>query len=161
MRLATVLGSAVLSMAGLQASAAYGQDVGGWLPLNAGTGLAVPPVAIERRSFGSGQPHAPGYENAVLVENNIYHAPQYLPGYPTAASIWARVIDVACRRDADAVRCTGYNWSPSLGRGEYLYFRTVLLAAATPMAAPEPPPVIRAPSVNTEPTPLPPRPYRN
>lgn len=161
MRLHAALASALLSLAaphGLQA-----QDVGGWLPLNVATAVPGPPVSIERRLFGSGQPQAPGHENATLVQNDVYHAPQYMPGYPTAASIWARVIDVPCRRDADALRCSGYNWSPALGRGEYLYFRAVLVAAAAPAAAvEEPPPRVRAPAVEVEPPPPPPpRPYRN
>lgn len=164
MRLLTALAANLLAMTGLHGVAVHAQDVGGWLPPNAPTVMSGPVVSIERRILGSGQPHAPGFENAVLVLNDIYHAPQYLPGYPTSASIWARVIDVACRREAETLRCTGYNWSPSMGRGEYLYFRPVLVAVAAPVALEEPRPVIRAPAVVRDepaPPPPPPRPYRN
>jgi hypothetical protein len=53
----------------------------------------------------------------------LYYAPQYLPGFPTAATIWPRVIDVNCvKSDAD-IKCAGYEWLPELGRGEYLLIR--------------------------------------
>ena len=119
MRLLTALASALLAAAGLHAVPACAQDVGAWMPRNAGTALAVPPVSIERKLFGSGQPHAPGYENAVLVVNDVYHAPQYLPGYPTSATIWPRVVVIQCANEL----CSGYEVTPELGRGEYLFFR--------------------------------------
>lgn len=51
-----------------------------------------------------------------------YYVPQYLPYYPTAATIWARVIEVPCEKAADGkVTCEGYNWTPNMGRAEYLF----------------------------------------
>src|SRR5690606_18854143 len=82
-------------------------------------------VAIERAPLGSGEPGQTGYENAEAVENNIYHAPQYLPGSPTSAALWARTIPVRCVRTEGEVRCEGYHWTPAMGRGEYLYFTPV------------------------------------
>jgi hypothetical protein len=88
-------------------------------------------LAVEKRVMGSGSqniggPLSPRFENAKEVGNyGVYHAPQYMPGYPTAAPIWARVVEVRCR----ARNCDGYNWSPDMGRGEYLFIRPV---AATP-----------------------------
>jgi len=72
---------------------------------------------------GSGSPGNDTVENAVEVSNGIMHAPQYLPGYPTAATIWPRVIDVPCTQTPTAVVCNGYQWAPSMGRGEYLFFK--------------------------------------
>lgn len=51
-----------------------------------------------------------------------YHVPQYMPYYPTAAVIWPRVVEVPCTRAADGkVTCEGYNWTPDMGRAEYLF----------------------------------------
>lgn len=51
-----------------------------------------------------------------------YFEPQYLPYYPTAATIWPRVIEVPCVREKDGkLTCEGYNWTPAMGRGEYLF----------------------------------------
>lgn len=86
-------------------------------------------LRIERRVFGSGLQNATGYEIANPVGNfGVYHAPQYLPGFPTAATIWPRVIDVKCSGD----KCEGYNWLPEYGRGEYLFFRPVQVVAPVP-----------------------------
>jgi len=63
------------------------------------------------------------------VENNMYHAPQYLPGSPTAASLWPRVVRVRCEKAGEGLRCEGYNWAEWMGRGEYLYFTPVIAAA--------------------------------
>jgi hypothetical protein len=92
-------------------------------------------VEIQRLFLGSGEPGRAGYENATLVVNDVFHVPQYLPGWPTARSIWARVVDVPCAALASGgLRCQGYSWTPALGRAEYLYFRPVL-AAATPVSS--------------------------
>lgn len=94
----------------------------------------APPLTVEiqRLYLGSGEPERPGYENATLVLNDVYHVPQYLPGLPTAASLWPRVIDVPCTvLPSGALRCRGYSWTPAMGRAEYLYFRPVV-AASTP-----------------------------
>jgi hypothetical protein len=82
-------------------------------------------VTIETREFGSG---SPGLKNdtGVNIVNDIYHAPQYMPGYPTAASLWARVVDVPCTKLGDELTCKGYNWLPEMGRGEYLFFRPIV-----------------------------------
>lgn len=116
--------------------------------------IAVANVAIERRAFGSGLPGEAGYEPAQPVFNDIYHAPQYLPGYPTSSSIWARVIDVPCRSVGGEIQCEGYNWIPEMGRAEYLYFRPVVMvntavspAGAGPLFEPPAPIENKAPAV--------------
>jgi len=100
-------------------------------------------VSIERDTLGSGTPGKAGFENSTLVlDNDIYHAPQYMAAFPTAATIWPRVVDVACVRVGTSVeatydkdgsmtgvfaqptlKCEGYEWTPKMGRGEYLFFR--------------------------------------
>ena len=87
------------------------------------------PVQIERTPYGSGEPGQGGFESAVVVENNIYHAPQYLPGSPTAASLWPRVIRVRCTQAPEGLQCDGYNWAEWMGRAEYLYFTPVIATA--------------------------------
>lgn len=92
--------------------------------LLAGTVQAAgaPPLRIERQPFGSGLQNATGTENAQPVGDlGVWHAPQYLPGFPTSATIWPRVVEVPCVNDV----CAGYSITPAMGRGEYLFFRKV------------------------------------
>lgn len=93
-------------------------------------------VQIERTPYGSGEPGQAGGEAAVLVENNIYHAPQYLPGSPTAASLWPRVIRVQCQQAGEGLQCDGYHWAPWMGHAEYLYFTPVIAAVPGAPASP-------------------------
>lgn len=117
----------------------------------AATGNTAPVtnVQIQRNILGSGSPgeEPGGYENAERVLNDIYHVPQYLPGSPTAATIWPRVIDVPCARASSGeLLCQGYEWLPKFGRAEYLFFRPVLVAAPASVVRsperPEPPPAV-------------------
>lgn len=78
-------------------------------------------VTVDRVHYGSGQPSLNGVENVTVVENNVMHSPQYLPGFPTAATIWPRVVEVPCTAKGNGLQCDGYRWTPSLGRAEYLY----------------------------------------
>ena len=66
-----------------------------------------------------------------VIGKNIFQVPQYLPYYPTAAVIYPRVVNVTC---VEGQEC-GYNWSPELGRAEYLYIQKTVVAAPK---APEP-----------------------
>ena len=93
---------------------------------------ALAQVGIMRNELGSGTPGAKGLENAVQWGNDIYHAPQYMPGYPTAAILYPRVVDVECSREVTGLACKGYNWLPELGRGEYLMFRPVVKVEPDP-----------------------------
>lgn len=84
--------------------------------------------------LGSGVPSEGGVTNAPLVMDGMYHAPQYLPSHPTAATIWPRVVDVDCTNDGQVVKCDGYNWSPEMGRGEYIYIRPRFNKDPVPLA---------------------------
>jgi len=86
----------------------------------ASAGPVVPNLRIERVTFGSGLQNASGTDNAEPVGDlGVWHVPQYLPGYPTAATIWPRVVVIQCANEL----CSGYEVTPELGRGEYLFFR--------------------------------------
>ena len=64
-----------------------------------------------------------GTDNAdPVADYGVWHVPQYMPGFPTAATIWPRVVDVRCAEDN---ACTGYLITPAMGRGEYLFFRPI------------------------------------
>lgn len=88
-------------------------------------------VKIQRNILGSGiQNASAGSDAATQVgDYGVYHVPQYMPGYPTAATIWPRVVEVKCQNDI----CEGYESSPALGRGEYLFFKPVSAVAALVM----------------------------
>lgn len=96
---------------------------------------AVADVDVTRKPYGSGQPGAYGAEPAETVTNDIAHAPQYLPGHPTSATIYPRVVEVPCTKTANGnLSCAGYQWTPALGRGEYLFIQPRIV---------EPPPAPR------------------
>ena len=96
-------------------------------------GSAMAQVGVHRVENGSGQPNATGIENADKWADGIYHAPQYMPGYPTAASLWPRIVDVPCTNVGDKVVCNGYNWTPDMGRGEYLMIHPMIAEPAKPI----------------------------
>jgi len=86
-------------------------------------------IIVGRRALGSGQPGLQGEETISrwVANEPIYTGPQYMVGYPTAASLWARVVEVPCSRVSGKLVCDGYEWQPRLGRGEYLFVRPVLV----------------------------------
>lgn len=95
-------------------------------------------VIIENRPLGSGEPgDVNGFAVGKRVYPGMYQSIQYMPGYPTAVTIFPRVIDVQCIQTAVNVICEGYSWSPKLGPGEYLWFHPVfsgrIIENATPM----------------------------
>ncbi len=123
-------------------------------PLCAATDITMPTdnahFEVERVPFGSGTPSATmttGTEAAELVVDGLYHLPNYLPGFPTAATIWPRELPIECESDPRTGRptCTGYRVLPAVGRGEYLFIRPVakvmpLPPAVVPVVSPEAPP---------------------
>lgn len=106
---------------------------------------------IERMATGSGTPavgETNGTETAEHVVDGLYHAPNFLPGFPTAATIWPREVPTTCELDRVTQRkiCSGYRVIPAIGRGEYIFVR--------PVEVPAPPPV----TVSAPPEPKPPAP---
>lgn len=91
-------------------------------------------TVIVRHALGSGTPGFTGFEPATHLGDGIWHAPQYMPTYPTAGNIWPRVMDVECEKSPNGTfMCAGYNWMPDMGRGEYLYIRPYVKAKAAPV----------------------------
>lgn len=87
--------------------------------------------AINQRVLGSGSPsNTGGVENAFQVLPGVYHSPQYLPHWPTAATLWPRVIDIECE---DLKNCPAYNYAVAHGRAEYLFYRPVPVKAPVPL----------------------------
>lgn len=81
-------------------------------------------VAVGVKEMGSGTPGSVGLENAQVVVNDLRQAPGYLPQNPTAATIWPRTIEVDCvKQSTGSLNCEGYRWSPSMGRGEYIFIQ--------------------------------------
>jgi hypothetical protein len=117
-----------------------------------GTGkvAAISAFEVERLPFGSGTPAdgaTTGTESARAVVDGLYHIPNYMPGFPTAAIIWPRELPVECESDVtDGSRhCAGYRVLPAVGRGEYIFVR--------PYAKPAPK-VIQAPPPQQQPAPV-------
>lgn len=100
-------------------------------------------VGIQRETLGSGTPGQGGYERALpVLENDIYHAPQYMAAFPTAATIWPRIVEVPCTKSGDVLKCQGYEWQPKYGRGEYLFFKAVVVEPVKPVVVEKVIPVI-------------------
>jgi hypothetical protein len=101
-------------------------------------------VTIQNAPLGSGTPGAIRNEPATPVDvgNGVYHAPQYMPFYPTAASIWPRVIEVPCTKVGEDLDCSGYHWLPEYGRAEYLFFIPRVTEPVPPVVIEAPPKII-------------------
>ena len=107
-----------------------------------GTGTAfADDVQIQRNLLGSGIQNAEMTADVAtqVGDYGVYHVPQYMPGYPTAATIWPRVVEVKCQNNL----CEGYENSPALGRGEYLFFKPINTVSAA--SIPVEPPVVVVP----------------
>jgi hypothetical protein len=78
--------------------------------------------------FAQGQ-LMPMPEAADPVTDGYYHAPQYLPYFPTAATMWPRVVEVPCQEVSGKMLCDQINWTPDFGRGEYVYLKPLKKAA--------------------------------
>jgi hypothetical protein len=106
-------------------------------------------VSIQNVLQGSGSPGMSGYETSLPVSNDYLHTPQFMDGFPTAATIWPRIIDVPCTKVDGVLKCQGYTWNPKMGRGEYLFIRPVVAEVTPPVVVPPVivPPVIVVPEV--------------
>ena len=94
---------------------------------SAANAQAIPWISVDIKNapLGSGVPAKRvtiGEDTAFILNDGYYHIPQYMSYYPTASVIWPRVIEVQCDVVVNNIKCDGYNWSPSMGRGEYLMF---------------------------------------
>jgi hypothetical protein len=120
---------------------------------------AVMPVTsfeVERLPFGSGTPAdaaTAGTETANIVVDGLYHVPNYMPGFPTAATIWPRELPLDCDTDPGSGEptCTGYRVLPAVGRGEYIFVRPYVKPAPLPPVIQTPPPPQPAPVTSKKP----------
>lgn len=117
---------------------------------------AIPSFEVERLPFGSGTPAGgvtTGTESARVVADGLYHVPNYLPGFPTAATIWPRELPVECDTESgeDSPHCTGYRVLPAVGRGEYIFVRPYAKPVKKVVAAPPPPPPQPVPVTHKKP----------
>lgn len=115
--------------------------------------LSVSSFEVERLPFGSGTPGAAGMtgtEAASPVADGLYHVPNHMPGFPTAATIWPRELPLECEVDpaSGEPTCHGYRVLPTVGRGEYIFVRPYAKAAP-------PPAVVQTPNRPAEPQPAP------
>lgn len=55
----------------------------------------------------------------------IHHVPGMLPGHPTAATLWPRIIRVECVMEDGKMKCDYPARTPSVGRGEYVMYEPV------------------------------------
>lgn len=115
---------------------------------------AIPAFNVERLPFGSGTPAGDvttGTESAHAVIDGLYHVPNYMPGFPTAATIWPRELPVECESDPidGSPRCTGYRVLPAVGRGEYIFVRPY--AKPAPQIVQAPPPAQPVPVTHKKP----------
>lgn len=120
---------------------------------------AIHAFEVERLPFGSGTPAedvTTGTESAHAVVDGLYHVPNYMPGYPTAATIWPRELPVECDSDSagSAPRCTGYRVLPVVGRGEYIFVRPYAKPLPQVIETPPPPPPPEKPIPVTHKKPL-------
>jgi hypothetical protein len=65
-----------------------------------------------------------------------------MAAFPTAGEIWPRVLPVQCVLEKATYMCDGYNWLPSMGRGEYLFIRPFIKPKIEPIIVPGPERVI-------------------
>ena len=65
------------------------------------TGNVSAEIRIQRNVLGSGIQNASITADVAtqVGDYGVYHAPQYMPGFPTAATIWPRVVEVKCQND--------------------------------------------------------------
>ncbi len=78
-------------------------------------------VMIENRTYGSGVLGDSNSQIAQPHDGLVLWVPQHLPGYPTAATLWPRVVEIPCKNVGHKLVCDGYQNRPEYGRGEYLF----------------------------------------
>lgn len=103
---------------------------------NSLTNASVKALPVIRNQLGTGTPASMdtiGAEGAAYIDDGYYHTPQYMSFFPTAATIWPRVVEVDCEKAPlipAGIICKGYHWAPEMGRGEYLFVMPRLKAPA-------------------------------
>lgn len=76
---------------------------------------------VENKLLGPGN-YEIGSSPAFKVLGDLYHVPQFMPGYPTSATIWPRVTKTKCRFENRTVYCDPVRLTQYGDRTEYLFF---------------------------------------
>lgn len=99
------------------------------------------PIVINRQLVGSGAQTGVGKQTSIIVHRQgLLHTPNYMPGYPTATTLWPRVVRVPCVKGVDGkLYCDQFDWTPADGRGEYIYYTPMV---KEPAYCPPSPPVV-------------------
>lgn len=114
------------------------------LPAFADEQTVIANVTVQRNDLGTGVPGLKGVEVAHVMPEGTYHVPQYLPGTPTAATLYPRVVEVSCVRNSDSsLKCDGYNWTPDMGRAEYLLVKPHVIEPVQPVIIERPVTVLK------------------
>lgn len=95
---------------------------------------------VTRKALGAGSPspkEAVGIDRAAPVADGLYHVPGAMPGFPTAATLWPRVVPVECNKNNGKVVCGGYDVNLSQGRGEYIYIQPSVSEKPTALEPPQ------------------------
>ncbi len=106
--------------------------------------LAHAAVVINNEPLGDGPPShtmTVGTTKAYYWGDGLYFVPGYMPGWPTAATMWPRVVTVKCVKETDGtIHCDGYEIRDQQiqHRGEYILFRPIIVDP------PKPPVVVTA-----------------
>lgn len=93
-------------------------------------------AAIEDRTYGSGNSESMHTVEVITQPGGVGWAPQHMPGYPTAATLWPRVVEVECKISGKNLICDGYQVRPQYGRGEYLFIKPINKKKDTIIQAP-------------------------
>ena len=107
----------------------------------------APAVFIQNEQMGSGAPFARVTEGSELARywgDGLYYVPGYYPGFPTAATLWPRMVEVPCIKNADgSLSCHGYSVlaQQAGNRGEFILFKPVIEQPAAPVVQTQSPPV--------------------
>jgi hypothetical protein len=87
-------------------------------------------VTFKNIPMGTGQPSDKTFGSTIGMYwgNGLFFVPGYLPGYPTAAVLWDRVIDVNCKKVVGGLSCDGsaLHDQQVANRGEYILYRPVI-----------------------------------
>lgn len=94
-----------------------------WSPPWQNSGEGFP---IRVKPLGSGAPEdfytpSNGLDVANPVASGYFHVPGYMPGFPTAATVWPKLREVDCTRVGEKIVCDGYQVKPDDGHPEYIY----------------------------------------
>lgn len=92
-----------------------------------------PVVYVKDEAYGTGAPGTHGYTKAVPLPGGMYFVPQYMPGEPSAETLYPRVVNIPCKKATNGdLYCGGFHWLPSMGPTQFLFVEPVIVHAKKP-----------------------------